>query len=190
MGVLWQSTSETRAGTKCFGQLGPQLSLHCSKLQCTVKTTKGPRRVTHRNLHTAPASKFEALAEYREFALHLAGLSSGSRGYLVRIDVCGFFMSSNPEELIDNATAIVDDEQLERRLLEGALHVAFSVQWAFSDLLGQDLYKVVQGSGMRLRRSSSIVDAAFCNRQRRASRSQSLRWIQLKPTKGSGTICG
>lgn len=151
---------------------------YIAKLKCTVKTTKPRGAKKIRNLHTCPNSKFACLSmwvnKFLEGALssenhmlrdsqHLVDVLANERfpehGAMARIDLDHFFMSGTCDQLSDAASSVISDHKT-RVLVMRAIRFLLTHQYVQSKYV-DGVYMVCKGSGMGLRHSSSICDAAF-----------------------------
>ena len=79
---------------------------------------------------------------------------------MYRVDLKHFFMSGDCMKLCDVASQIISDKSL-KWLVTKVLEFLLSEQYICSDYLPNRWWKVVRGSGMGLRHSSAVADAAL-----------------------------
>ncbi len=150
-------------------------------LQLTTKSTKPAGKVCHRNVHAAPANKLVALSEWLNITLntelskqeHLLmsteqftdkvtkNIIPQENDVMVRIDLKDFFMSGNPISLSNACAKVIRNNPAKQKMVRKVAKFLMEHQWVESDLVPGRLFKVRRGSGMGLRHSSSVCDAAL-----------------------------
>lgn len=146
----------------------------------TVKSTKAPGSVSHKNLHCAPAAKTEGHNEWINFRLnkhinaheHVVSstedfikkihlLEVKPSDVMIRIDLDSYFMSGSPTSLSAAASLHLAGDEV-RPVLDNAIFWVTKNQWVTAPHNKQQ-YRVLSGSGMGLRLSASVCDAALLN---------------------------
>ena len=147
---------------------------HAAVLKLLIKSHKVP--VGLRNLHCASFSAFESLSSWVvmildeslrqkrhlltssiDFVNRIRGAELGAEKTMIRVDVKHFFMSGTAQQLADFASRIVGNLQL-RGLVYAAIHWLCSsqyIEWQST------VKRVIVGSGMGLKHSSAVADAAW-----------------------------
>lgn len=151
-----------------------------SKLTLTLKSHKPQGEIAVRNLHASPSYGFAGLsiwvmrvleeklktfsqilrsAEELAPAIKSVSLEGHEQVRLIRIDVKHFFMSGAPNALAQAAAELFDEPL--RRLIRNTLDFLGSSQYLTSEFFPSKIWKVRTGSGMGLRHSGALADAAF-----------------------------
>lgn len=158
---------------------GPDTSLFC-KLHTTVKTHKPQGAIGNRNIHAATRFKLEGLSAWvdkvlagtlygrhnhlltstGEFVEKIAKVKAKEEHIMYRIDVDHFFMSGAAQDLSSDASAVLPPGPFRDRFVE-VVRFLLDNQYVESKRLPDATFKVECGTGMGLRHSGAIADAAL-----------------------------
>ena len=149
-----------------------------SSLGVTIKSHKPQGQVKCRNLHRSRDFAFEGLTAWIDYVLKpillsmphmlanseafvkaVGGVKLSGNSVLVRIDVEEFFMSGSVEQLLNSTSNLVPHNV--KGVYMTALRFLLSHQYVVSDLLPDEVHRVILGTGMGMRHSGSVADASF-----------------------------
>ena len=149
------------------------------QLVTSCKSHKPPGAVKFRNIHSAPRHAFAGLAVWsakqhrqqfgqfptlyrdtRDFIHNISALKALPEHYFVRLDIEKFFMSGDPEILAYDAAGLSDEGPRKRVLREVDLFI-LTHQFVASKRHPGRLWRVQKGSGMGMKNSGELSDAAF-----------------------------
>ena len=149
------------------------------QLVSSCKSHKPPGAVKFRNIHSAPRHAFASLAMWsakqhseplrqfptlyrdtRDFIHNISALRALLEHYFVRLDIEEIFMSGDPEILAYDAAGL-SDEGPRKRLLREVDFFLPTHQFVASERHPEWLWRVQKGSGMEMKNSGELSNAAF-----------------------------
>ena len=149
------------------------------QLVTSCKSHKPPGQIKFRNVHSAPRHAFAGLAiwsakqhreqlkqfptlyrDTRDFIHNISALKALPEHYFVRLDIEEFFMSGDPDALASDAAGL-SEEGPRKRLLYDVDRFLLTHQFVASRRHPERLWRVQKGSGMGMKNSGELSDAAF-----------------------------
>ncbi len=161
-------------------------SSYISTLQVTCKTHKPAGKVTFRNIHSSSGWRFLGLSlwasgelrsilksrstshilkDSQDFVERLRNVEFRSDQFMVKVDVKDFFMSGTPSELttpiVDSLPTATLKQRTYKLLLLNVLDFLLENQYICSHYCPEEVFNVVEGTGMGLLHSGDLADAAL-----------------------------
>ena len=111
--------------------------------------------------HREQLQQFPTLyRDTRDFIHNISALNALPEHYFVRLDIEEFFMSDDPEMLACDAAGL-SEEGPRKRLLREVDRFFLTHQFVASKRHLERLWRVQKGSGMEMKNSGELSDAAF-----------------------------